>query len=46
MFIEGLNLHKWIARNFPNIAREVVDKSIYKRASTGIRKYKENQCIV
>jgi len=28
MFVEGMNLHKWVGSGFPNQVREVVDKSI------------------
>ena len=35
MFVEGLNLQKWVRMVFPNKIKEMIDKSLLKDANTG-----------
>jgi serine/threonine protein kinase len=45
MFVEGMNLHKWVGSGFPNQVREVVDKSLLRRTSAIIEEDKELNCL-
>ena len=45
MFVEGMNLHKWVGNYFPNQVGEVVDRSLLRRNSTIIEEDKELNCI-
>jgi serine/threonine protein kinase len=33
MFLEGMNLQKWVGNSFPNRVREVVDMGLLRRTS-------------
>jgi len=45
MFVEGMNLQKWVGSGFPNQVREVVDKSLLRRTSAVIEEDKELNCL-
>ena len=45
MFVEGMNLQKWVGIHFPNQVGEVVDRSLLRRNSTIIEEDKELNCI-
>jgi len=45
MFVEGMNLQKWVSINFPNRIGEVVDRSILKRTNTITEEDKEFNCL-
>jgi serine/threonine protein kinase len=45
MFVEGMNLQKWVGSGFPNQVREVVDKSLLRRTSTITEEDKELNCL-
>jgi len=34
MFVEGMNLQKWVSIDFPNQVEEVVDKSLLRKTNT------------
>jgi hypothetical protein len=44
MFVEGINLHKWVDSGFPNRVRELVDKSLLK-TSTSTHGDKDLNCL-
>ena len=41
MFVEGMNLQKWVGSGFPNWVREVVDMGLLRRISTCIEEDKD-----
>eukprot|EP00253_Pinus_taeda_P030460 PITA_30460 len=45
IFVEGMNLQKWVGNNFPNQLREVVDKSLLRRTSTSTQVDKDLNCL-
>ena len=45
MFVDGMNLHKWVGNYFPNQVGEVVDRNLLRRNSTIIEEDKELNCI-
>ena len=45
MFVEGMNLQKWVGIHFPNQVGEVVDKSLLRSTSTIIEEYMELSCV-
>jgi LRR receptor-like serine/threonine-protein kinase FLS2 len=46
MFVEGMNLQKWVGSEFSKPSkREVVDKSLLRRTSTSIEEDKELNCL-
>jgi hypothetical protein len=44
MFVEGMNLQKWVGSNFPNELEEVVDKSLL-RTTTSTQADKDLNCL-
>ena len=45
MFVEGMNLQKWVGIHFPNQVGEVVDRSLLRSTSTIIEEYMELNCV-
>eukprot|EP00253_Pinus_taeda_P028761 PITA_28761 len=45
MFVEGLNLQKWVGSGFPNQLKEVVDMGLLRRISTYIEEDKDLSCL-
>jgi len=45
MFVEGMNLQKWVGSSFPNRVGEVVDLSILRRINTIVEEDKELNCL-
>ena len=45
IFVEGMNLQKWVGFHFPNQVGEVVDRSLLRSTSTIIEEYMELNCV-
>jgi serine/threonine protein kinase len=45
MFVEGMNLQKWVGSSFPNQLGEVVDKSLLRMTSTSTQADKDLNCL-
>jgi len=45
MFVEGMNLQKWVGGAFPNRVEEVVDTSLLKRTNTSTEEDKDLNCL-
>ena len=45
IFVEGMNLQKWVGIHFPNQVGEVVDRSLLRSTSTIIEEYMELSCV-
>ena len=45
MFVEGMNLQKWVGIHFPNQVGEVVDRSLLRTTSNIIEEYMEINCV-
>jgi LRR receptor-like serine/threonine-protein kinase FLS2 len=45
MFVEGMNLQKWVGGCFPNQLGEVVDKSLLRRTSMSTQADKDLNCL-
>jgi serine/threonine protein kinase len=45
MFVEGMNLQKWVGSSFPNQLGEVVDKILLRRTSTNTQVDKDLNCL-
>jgi len=45
MFVEGMNLQKWVDNSFPNQLGEVVDKSLLRMTSTSTQAEKDLNCL-
>ena len=46
MFVEGMNLQKWVGNGFPKQVGEVLDKSLLKRTSTITEQDKDLDCLI
>eukprot|EP00253_Pinus_taeda_P016718 PITA_16718 len=45
MFVQGMNLQKWVGNHFPNQLGEVVDKTLLRGASTSTQADKDLSCL-
>jgi serine/threonine protein kinase len=45
MFVEGMNLQKWVDSSFPNQLGKVVDKSLLRRTSSSTQVDKDLNCL-
>lgn len=45
MFVQGMNLQKWVGNHFPNQLGEVVDKTLLRGASTSTEADKDLSCL-
>ena len=45
MFVEGMNLQKWVGSNFPEKVKEVVDTSLLRRAGMSTKEEEELNCL-
>ena len=45
MFVEGMNLQKWVGSSFPNHVEKVLDKSLLRRTNIITEEDKELDCL-
>jgi serine/threonine protein kinase len=45
MFVEGMNLQKWVGSSFPNQLGEMVDKSLLRRTTTSTQVDNDLNCL-
>jgi len=46
MFVEGMNLQKWVGSSFPNQLGEMVDKSLLRRTTTSTQVDNDLNCLI